>query len=69
MYLFDRRTSRTTKISVPPGGGDANGLSYTPSLSHNGNYIAFSSGATNLVPGDPHGSSLDVFLWSRTVTP
>ena len=69
VYLFDRRTSRTTKISVTAKGRDANGLSYTPSLSHNGNHIAFTSGATNLVPGDHHGSSLDVFLWSRTVTP
>ncbi len=68
VYLFDRRTRQTTKISVPPGGGDANGLSFSPSLSHDGNHIAFTSYATNLVPGDLHGNE-DIFLWSRTVTP
>ena len=38
-----------------PGGGDADGNSWQPSLSADGRYLAFSSKATNLVPGDLNG--------------
>lgn len=51
--------STTWKASVPDGGlGVTNGSSSRPVLSANGRYVAFSSLATNLVPGDTNGPIL-----------
>ena len=41
--------------------GAPNGPSFAPTLSADGRYVAFSSEASNLVPGDSNGSS-DVFV-------
>ncbi len=65
-YLYDRTTNQTSKISVTPNGSNANGGSGCSSISRSGNYLAFCSGATNLVPGDPIGATSDIFLWSRS---
>jgi hypothetical protein len=67
VYLFDRQTGQTTRISVTPAGGDANSGSGNSSLSHRGDHIAFGSNATNLAPGDAQGDCIDIFLWSRTI--
>jgi hypothetical protein len=64
VYLYDRTTKGTTKISVRPDGTDANAASGDPSLSRNGNRIGFCSNATDLVAGDDYGNC-DVFVWSR----
>lgn len=47
------------------GGVAGNASSITPSVSANGNLVAFSSFATNLVPADENGSTADVFVWNR----
>jgi Tol biopolymer transport system component len=47
--------------SVGTNGELANGSSSTPSLSHDGRYLAFDSAASNLVPNDVNGKS-DVFV-------
>jgi Tol biopolymer transport system component len=47
--------------SLDSGGGNANGHSDLPSLSPDGDWVAFESAAPNLVPGDVNGIS-DVFL-------
>ncbi len=52
-------TPGTRRISVGPGGGDANGASGTPAFT--GRYVAFTSAATNLVSDDTNGF-VDVFL-------
>ena len=49
----------TTRISVPNVGGQANGASGEPAFT--GRYVAFSSVASNLVPGDTNGLQ-DVFI-------
>ena len=67
VYLFDRQTGQTTKISVTPAGTWANQESRGSSLSRKGNHIAFESNATNLAPGDTQTGCLDIFLWSRTI--
>jgi Tol biopolymer transport system component len=65
VFVRDRGEHRTYVVSVGVGGGrDANGPSQRPSISPNGRFIAFSSRASNLVPGDGNGRR-DVFLYDR----
>jgi hypothetical protein len=51
--------------SVNSGGTQANDASYYPSISADGRYVAFTSEATNMVPGDTNGR-LDVFVHDRS---
>lgn len=51
----------TTLVSVASDGTLANGRSDLPSLSQNGRFVTFESGASNLVPGDS-GAHRDVFV-------
>jgi hypothetical protein len=51
-------------VSVPTGGGQADDYSSTSAISGRGRYVAFDSGATNLVPGDTNGDN-DVFVHDR----
>ena len=67
VYLFDRQTGLTTKISVTPAGADVLRSSSGSSVSHKGNHVAFGSLATNLAPGDTQSGCTDIFLWSRTI--
>jgi Tol biopolymer transport system component len=54
-----------TLISVASGGTQGNGVSEWPSISGDGQYVAFSSAASNLVPGDTN-EWWDVFVHDRT---
>jgi trimeric autotransporter adhesin len=40
------------RVSVATNGSQANGFSFSPAISANGRYVAFTSDADNLVPGD-----------------
>ena len=64
VFVHDRQTGQTTRVSVATGGGQANGNSYGPSISADGRYVAFESDATNLVSGDTNFST-DVFVHDR----
>lgn len=64
VFVHDRQTTHTTRISRSDGGSQAVEPSYQPSLSADGRYVAFSSEAENLVPGDTNGRS-DVFVRDR----
>ena len=64
VYVRDRAAGTTERISVGPDGADANGQSATPVLSADGTLVAFTSAASNLVPGDGNGR-FDVFLRDR----
>ena len=64
VFLHDRNTGATTKISSSVGGAQGNGESYTPSISADGRYIVFASSASNLVPNDTNGGT-DIFLYDR----
>ena len=55
------RPGTTRLVSVASDGTQANGTSFTPSISADGNVIAFRSDATNLVPNDTEGH-IDVFV-------
>ena len=52
----------TTRVSVDSSGGQADQGSYFPSLSSDGRWVAYSSDAHDLVPGDTNGAR-DVFLY------
>jgi VCBS repeat protein len=64
IFVYDRQTQQTTRVSVATGGGQANGESLEPAISANGRYVVFRSAATNLVPGDTNGT-IDVFVHDR----
>ena len=70
VFVRDRRTGVTERVSVGPkgvqGDGDSNflGISTAPAISDDGRYVAFKSDATNLVKGDRNGFT-DVFVRDR----
>jgi|GEM_PF-2042504 len=64
IFVHDRQTGQTTRVSVASGGAQGNGYSYNPSISADGRYIAFHSYATNLVAGDTNSKS-DIFVHNR----
>ncbi len=61
VFLRDRNTGTTTRVSVGPAGVEADDASDTPAISPDGGTVAFASAATNLVSGDTNGS-WDVFV-------
>jgi hypothetical protein len=64
--VFLRRPSMAPiKVSTPPGGGDANGVSSQPDVSADGRFVVFTSTASNLAPGDTNDTE-DVFLYDIT---
>lgn len=64
VFVHDRQMRRTERISVNSNGVEGNGDSYTPSISADGQYIAFASIATNLVASDTNDHE-DVFVRER----
>jgi hypothetical protein len=67
VFLRDRRTGTTTRISVDTNGVQANGDSYGASISLDGRFVTFYSSASNLVPGDTNGVS-DIFVHDITTS-
>jgi Tol biopolymer transport system component len=64
VFVHDLATGATTRVSVDSAGGQADGQSSLPALSASGRYVAFESGATNLVPDDANRRR-DVFVHDR----
>jgi Tol biopolymer transport system component len=60
IYVRDRQAGTTVLASPSTGGGQGNGDSSFSSISDDGNVVAFTSSATNLVPGDTNQAG-DVF--------
>jgi Tol biopolymer transport system component len=61
VFVRDRRTGTTRRVSVSSAGAQSKDSSDHPALSADGRLVAFQSGASNLVPGDTNGTS-DVFI-------
>jgi Tol biopolymer transport system component len=61
LFLRDRRTHTTKRISTSYTGGQSDGQSSNPSISHDGRYVAFSSTSSDLVSGDTNGFT-DTFV-------
>lgn len=66
VFVHDRVTGLTERISVDSFGNEADIQSNTPSISADGRYVVFSSWARNLVPGDTNNTN-DVFLRDRVL--
>jgi hypothetical protein len=64
IFVHDRDTGETTRVSVSSNGTEANGWSYYAEISADGRYVAFESDASNLVEGDNNARS-DVFVHDR----
>lgn len=64
VFVFDRLTRRTERVSVSSRGAQGNGNHLYPSVSAGGRYVAFISDSSNLVPGDTNGAA-DVFVHDR----
>lgn len=67
VFMHDRSTGLTERISVSSDGDQGNAESWGPSISADGRYVAFSSEASNLVPQDTNGVS-DVFIYDRKLS-
>ena len=64
VFVHDRQTKQTTRLSVDSYGNQGNGGSFSPSISADGRFVAFSSDASNLVSEDTNGTT-DVFVHDR----
>ena len=64
VFLHDQQTGETSIISLASDGNLGNDSSGEPSISTDGNSIAFSSAASNLIAED-WNDQRDVFLWRR----
>ncbi len=60
IFVRDLLTNTTTRVSVDSA-GKGNTNSYSASISADGRFVAFTSVATNLVPGDTNNSG-DIFV-------
>ena len=64
VFVHDRQTGQTTRVSIASNGAQGNELSIKPVISADGRYVAFESWASNLVTGDTNGQE-DVFVHDR----
>jgi Tol biopolymer transport system component len=60
IFVHDRETQETARVSVASDGAQGDGPSFGPSISQDGALVAFDSLAANLVPGDTNAAE-DVF--------
>jgi len=61
VFVRDLVAGTTTLVSLSTQGAQGDGASYCPSISADGDYVAFSSDAANLVSGDLNATT-DVFV-------
>jgi Tol biopolymer transport system component len=64
IFVHDRVTGTTRRVSAATGGAQADAGSARPSISADGRYVAFESGATNFVPDDTNDLT-DIFVYDR----
>lgn len=64
VYVHDRGTGETRRISITASGTLGNGFAWHPAISGNGRYVAYESSSTNLVPNDTNGYT-DIFVYDR----
>jgi Tol biopolymer transport system component len=61
IFVHDRQSGETWRVSVASDGTEGNGRSYEPHISADGRFVVFTSDASNLVSGDTNRVS-DVFI-------
>ena len=64
VFVHDRQTGQTERVSISSTGAQANGGVNNPYISGDGRYVTFASTASNLVAGDSNGVS-DIFVHDR----
>jgi Tol biopolymer transport system component len=64
VFVRDRQSGTTERVSVDSAGIQGNNRSAQPSISPDGRYVVFASGANNLAPGDTN-DWFDVFVHDR----
>ncbi len=64
IFVHDRQTGTTERVSVASDGTEGNLWSYNPSISADGRYVTFISSSDNLVSGDTNASD-DLFVHDR----
>lgn len=64
VFVHERKKDTTTLLSRAIDGTPGNNASVESAISGNGKYVVYSSGASNLVPGDDNGFQ-DIFVASR----
>jgi Tol biopolymer transport system component len=64
IFVHDRQSGQTTRVSISSGGAQSNGESSSASISADGRYVAFTSFASNLVTGDTNDVE-DIFVFDR----
>jgi hypothetical protein len=64
VFVHDRTSGATSRVSVASGGTQADAASAAPQISGDGRYVVFESAATNLVPADTN-AEVDVFVRDR----
>ncbi|MFN2587348.1 MAG: TolB family protein [Actinomycetota bacterium] len=61
VFVYNRATRKTIRVSIASDGSQADGESSAPMISADGGYVAFHSGASNLVEDDDN-DAVDVFV-------
>ncbi|MBD2154195.1 putative Ig domain-containing protein [Leptolyngbya sp. FACHB-16] len=64
-FLYDRQTGETIRISLDANGNQLSDYTFGTIISADGRYIAFSSFANNLAPGEDINRNFDVFVYDR----
>ena len=64
VFVRDRQSGTTQRISVSTSGTEGNGISYDAHLSAGGRFVAFRSQGSTLVPNDTNGAE-DAFVHDR----
>jgi len=64
IFVHDRETGETERVSVASGGAEANGASHAPAISADGRYVVFESQAINLTGENTNGRN-NVFVHDR----
>lgn len=65
VFVHDRATATTTRVSVSSNGAQATGASFDPAIAADGRFVAFNSDATNLVTNDTNDRR-DLFVRDLT---
>lgn len=64
IFVYDRVSSQTSRVSVNSSGLEGNGESYDPEVSADGQLVTFYSAASNLVSNDTN-NAFDSFVYNR----
>ncbi len=66
VYRLDRTSGGLSRISAGPAGIEADGASFSPSISADGSSVAFASTATNLVDAGGLDGTSQVYVWEQS---